>query len=388
MFRLIKSEYKIPLSATSAILGISLLLLAFMPNNSDSYNRNRSDYKTKLLLFFAGVGSVITFELIGQSMLVKQKSTKLLDQKKFAIGNQISTVEKTSLNVDMKRSLKDQVVHSDLLEIRSSFSDTIEKTPSVNIWKEAGESGIEQDLKVIHIKSSTAFLSREVVRRTCLIITLGTLAVLTARSFYHPPSPFSSSFSLGRVSFSPSPSPSSLGEVDSVYNPEFYNGLLENLTTDNATELIESASRPGFGSIPLFTSSKHSFVPSSPRVSAEGFVFNLESCERVGGSIECKLSVKNLKETRQLRLYTDRKYDSKSIDIQGSLYTLDHIRFGNYKSNYYVQNILIKNTSLDVVFSFEEGPSQVNRLSLIDLVAWSPETGSFGVRFYDVTVLK
>ncbi|MBW4469258.1 MAG: hypothetical protein KME45_03240 [Stenomitos rutilans HA7619-LM2] len=124
---------------------------------------------------------------------------------------------------------------------------------------------------------------------------------------------------------------------------------------------------------------------NSPLVtqSNEDVLFHLQECRSDNEALKCEFLVTDQTQNRDLCIYG--KYtNSSAITNQGKQYVAKSVTFGNKKNKAYVCQKLARGIGLTALITFEDVPTQINHLDLVEVAASLQDQGSFTIHFRDI----
>ncbi|MEC4819122.1 MAG: hypothetical protein SAK29_38490 [Scytonema sp. PMC 1069.18] len=162
-------------------------------------------------------------------------------------------------------------------------------------------------------------------------------------------------------------------------NPSPPQTVEPSLSSSSSPSVIPSPSTP----ISLPTPS---FVTPSPLsetnpsnnniVERQGLIIELQSCKKsvidaANKRIVCQLSITSKQENVGVRLFANHSQNTRTrIVYDGNENNASLVNFGSYSNQYNVENNLTKDASLNASFTFDNVPSQVEKLDLLEIVLY------------------
>jgi TolB-like protein len=172
--------------------------------------------------------------------------------------------------------------------------------------------------------------------------------------------------------------------------------LAQGITANEVTEAAESserASSPG-STVPATTTTTARQTANPPSVQegpqlaeSNGFVFELQGCQRSGQTVECHLRIANRGSDRPLHLFQD----SRIFDERGNQYGPFHAEIANATgrlpySNSWLRQTLIHNVPVHASLSFAGFSPEASRVTSFYLVGEDGEDNRFRVDFRNVPI--
>lgn len=118
--------------------------------------------------------------------------------------------------------------------------------------------------------------------------------------------------------------------------------------------------------------------PSSSKVEKEGFLFELQSCQRSNETVTCHLVITNKSTDQQLHFYGDK---SRVFDSFGNECYAAKIHLGSDSSSWKLHRTLVRNIPINASAGFEGIAWEIRRLTLVEF-----SFRSFTVQFKDVPI--
>ncbi|WP_438466990.1 hypothetical protein [Marinomonas sp. PE14-40] len=112
-----------------------------------------------------------------------------------------------------------------------------------------------------------------------------------------------------------------------------------------------------------------------------GFTFNLLSCSRIGGSVECTVRANNNQNDRIVPFYS-RKNETRAIDYSGNEYFASGLSLGTKKLTTYTKRNFVNGIPVLITLHYPSVKSDVNSFALVEI-----KSGEGGIRFRDVPII-